>query len=70
MFFIASRICAIILGSGLKPASARLAGRLRPESPMLVLTRPGQKTDTPIFVPSSSARSASIIPTTANFEAV
>ena len=51
MSFMAACIWAIILGSGLKPASARFAGRLRFELPMLVLTSPGQKTDTPMLVP-------------------
>ena len=50
MSFMAACIWAIILGSGLKPASARFAGRLRFELPMLVLTSPGQKTDTPMLV--------------------
>jgi hypothetical protein len=61
---------ASILGSGLKPVSASVLGRLRLEFWMLVLTIPGQKTVTPMLVSASSARSDSIIPTTANLDAV
>jgi hypothetical protein len=70
MSFICSRMRSIIFGSGLNPESASVFGRLRAELPMLVLTMPGQKTVTPMLLPSSSLRSASIMPTTANLEAV
>ncbi len=69
-------ICAIIAGSILNPGSTSVAplphrpGGCAAELPILVLTMPGQNTVTPMLVSASSARSASIMPTTANLEAV
>src|ERR1700733_9813165 len=50
------------------PESASSAGRLRALSPILDFTGPGRNTDTPIGRPTMSVRSASVRPTTANFE--
>ena len=72
---IASRVSGSTCGSfgasrsmlALSVAAASASGRLRPESKIAVLTKPGQSTETPMSWSARSARMASDMPSTAYF---